>query len=197
MQRDDRCDGCVKKARELGGQYVQKYWGCAQSTFAAVIDALRSAGVELVSPEIEDEMFKGLVGLSGGVGNMGVGNCGALTGASFAVSLASGVGRNEQLRDKDHRWIAYDNVAETIGKKFLDTFGGTSCREVTWKRWGKQYNSWIPEIKQEFAREEMERGCLSADKCTQPMVAGWAVEFILDIIENPKTLEQVKQGHKL
>lgn len=188
---------CIDKATEQGYEYTTKYWGCAQSTFKAIIDTLRKQGIELTSKESEEELFKCLVGLSGGHANMGTGNCGALTGAAFAISLASGIGRQEQLDDKDNRWIAFDNVAKSIGQKFLDEYGGVSCRQVTWKRFGKWWDSWNPEAKADFSQEEKVRGCLAVGKCTISKTAGLGVSYILDMLENPRTLEQVKKDHDL
>jgi len=186
---------CMRRARELAAQYTTKYWGCAQSSFSATLDALREEGVELVSKEEQDEIFKGLIGLSGGTGNLGGGTCGALAGTAFAISLASGVGRKEQLEDKMNRWIAFDNVAETIGKQFMHEYGGLRCRDVTWNRWGKWWDSWNPVAKAEFAKEERARGCLCKDRCTIALAAGWAVGYILDILDDPRTLEQMKELH--
>lgn len=186
---------CVRRAVELGIRYVPVYWGCAQTTFCAIVDALRSEGLQLVTPEVQEQIVKGLVGLSGGVGNLGRGNCGALTGAAVAISLVSRVGRKEIEQDPMYRWIAYDNVAETIGQRFLQEFHGLSCRDVTWTRWGKWYDSWNPAIKAEFVAEERSRGCLGTPQCTQAMVAGWATEYILDICQHPRTLDKVKADH--
>lgn len=194
MTREEK-DRIIKRAGELAGQYVPVYWGCGQSTFSAIVDAVREGGIELCTKEDEDEMFKGIVGLSGGYGNMNIGTCGALVGASFAVSLFSGIGREEQLKDPDHRRIAYDNVAGTIGERFLKEFGGLRCRDVTWNRFGKQYDSWDPEAKKEFNRDEEERGCIGEEKCTQPMAARWTTEYILELMEKPLTLEKVKEKY--
>ncbi|NLS45429.1 MAG: C_GCAxxG_C_C family protein [Firmicutes bacterium] len=188
---------CVERAEQLGFEYTTKYWGCAQSCFAATVDALREEGIELTNKDAEEAIFKSLVGLSGGHGNMGVGNCGALTGAAVAISLASGVDREKQLNDKDHRWIAFDNVSKTIGQKFLEDYHGISCRAVTWKRWGKWWDSWNPEAKADFSKEEKERGCLAKGVCTISIAAGLAVGYIIDILENPKTLQQVKKDHNI
>jgi C_GCAxxG_C_C family probable redox protein len=188
---------CVDAAMRKGYEYTTKYWGCAQSTFAAIVDTLRDFDIELTSEEAEEAIFKSLVGLSGGHANMNIGNCGALTGAAMAISLVSGVNRQKQLDDKEHRWIAFDNVAKTIGQKFLEEYGGLTCRDVTWKRFGKWWDSWNPEAKADFSREEKERGCLAEGKCTISRAAGWGVGYILDILENPRTLEQVKKDHDL
>lgn len=188
----------AKKVRELAAKNVRSLWGCAQSSFCTIVDYLREEeGIELATPEVEEEMFKALVGLSGGTGNSGWGNCGALMGSAFAISLATGIGRKELLRKDGSRWIAYDNVAQTVGQKFMDDFKGLTCRDVTWNRFGKWYDSWDPRAKAEFTKEEEERGCLSPDNCTIAIVAAWAVEIILDIRKNPRTLEQVIGDHKL
>ncbi len=188
---------CIERAMQLGFEYTTKYWGCAQSTFAAIVDTLREYGIELTNKEAEEEIFKGLVGLSGGHANMGTGNCGALTGAAVAISLVSGIDRQKQLEDKDYRWIAFDNVAKTIGKKFLEEYDGLTCRAVTWKRYGKWWDSWNTEAKADFSKEEKERGCLAVGKCTISKTAGLGVGYILDILENPRTLEQIKKDHNL
>lgn len=182
----------VDRARELAAEYVPKYWGCAQSCFMATVDALREFGIEIATRDDAEEMYKGLVGLSGGYANMGSGNCGAFTGAAFAISLFSGVDRKKQLEDKDYRRIPFDSVADTIGQKFLDEFGGLACRNVTWTRFGKWYNSWDPVIKEEFSTEENNRGCIGKEKCTIAWAAGWAAGFVVDLKENPRTLEMMK-----
>ena len=122
-----------------------------------------------------------------------------LTSAVLAAGLAD-VTRADQLQDKDHRWIAFDAVAETIGKRFAETYGGLRCRDVTWARFGKQYDSWNPSAKDQFGQDELARGCVTNPKdypCTIPRTAGWAVEAILELLENPKTLDQVKKDHQL
>lgn len=189
-----------KKVAQLALKNLEKWCGCAQAAFCTIVDYLREEeGVELVAPETEEEMFKALVGLSGGAGNSGWGSCGALTGSGFAISLATGVGREQlvELRDAGARWLAFDNVAETIGQKFKDNFKGLTCHDVTFNRFGKWYDRWDPVVKAEFIKEEGERACFTPDKCTVAMAAAWAVEIILDLRKNPRTLEQVKRNHKL
>ena len=194
MTRQDQVQ-IVTRAGELAGEYVPIYWGCAQSAFAAIVDALREGGIELCTKEDEDEMFEGLIGLSGGYGNMNIGTCGALVGAAFALSLFSGIGREEQLKDPDYRRIAFDNVADTIGERFLKEFNGVRCRDVTWSRFGKQYDSWDPDAKREFARDEKSRGCIGPEKCTIAKAARWATGYILQLNEKPLTLEHVKEKY--
>lgn len=187
----------IDRAEQLAFEYTSKYWGCAQSTFAAIVDTFKEQGIRLCSEEAETCIFKGVVGLSGGHANMGNGNCGALTGAAVAISLASNVGRQDQLTDRNNRWIAFDNVGKTVAQDFINEFGGVTCRAVTWKRWGKWWDSWNPTAKADFSKEEKCRGCLAKGVCTISMFAGRGAGYIVDILNNPRTLEQVMKDHDL
>jgi len=180
----------IKRAKELGAENELKYVGCVQSTFCAVVDALREAGIELVTPEVEEIFFTAGVGLSGGVGITCRGSCGALVGASLAVSLATGVGRKEQEKDPMSRQISYKNVREYIANKFLEKYGGLTCREVQWARFGKAWDLTRPECFEDFHKNELEK-CRTPDgktieECTIPVAAAWAVEAILEILEKKK-----------
>lgn len=188
---------CVAKAIQLGCDNYFKYTNCAQATFTAIIDALREEGVELTGKEAEEAIFKALTGVSGGHANLGCGNCGALTGAAAAISLASKVDRPMQLVDKNYRWIAFDNVAKTIGAKFKDEYYGLTCRHVTWERYGKLWDFWNQEANADFLNERAEQGYLETDKSTISKVAGWGAAYVIDVLENPRTLEQVKADHNI
>lgn len=181
MTREERC---IQKARELGAKYQGELVGCAHCSFAATLDALRSEGIEIVSEEVEDEILKGLVGLTGGVGNMGYGSCGAVTGASAAVSLASGIGRLEN-QDKANRWISYWNVKTGIVDKFMQKWGAIACRPIQIKNFGRAFNSRIPERSKELFQAAEERGCRTDATCTIAQAAAWAVEAIFKNMENP------------
>jgi hypothetical protein len=187
---------CVQKAKELAVEYQQTLVGCGHSSFAAAIDALRSEGIELVTPEVEDEMFKGLIGLTGGVGNMGVGTCGAVIGAGFVISLASGIGRKELEPDKGNRWVSYYNVAEFLARKWITKNGGLSCRETQMTSFGKALNSRLPERSKELFETAKDKGCLTCEQCTIAEAAGLAVEAIWDMKENPRDLTWVKEKHE-
>lgn len=181
MSKKERC---IQKARELGAWYEAELAGCGHSTFAATIDALRSEGIEIISEEVEDEFLKGLVGLTGGVGNMGLGSCGAVTGACAAVSLVSGIGRLEnQIKEK--RWISYWNVKTGIIDKFMEKYGAITCRPIQIRHVGRAFNSRIPEMNKALFRAAQEKVCRTPAKCTIAEGAAWAVEAIFRIMENP------------
>ena len=188
---------CVDRAMQLGHENYFKYTNCAQATFTAIVDALKEQKVDLTSLEAEEAIFNALAGVSGGHANLGCGNCGALTGAAAAISLASNVDRSMQTLDKNFRWIAFDNVSKTIGEKFKKEFYGLTCRLVTWERYGKIWNLWNEESNKDFLKEQIERKYLEVGKSTVSYVAGWGAEFVIDVLENPRTLEKVKSDRDL
>ncbi|RLG01251.1 hypothetical protein DRN58_02140 [Thermococci archaeon] len=200
----ERKERLIKKAYEIGGKYVTTYWGCAQSTFLAIVDTLRTEGIEILTKEDEEKMFPAFVGLAGGTGNIGVGSCGGLVGSGFCVSLVAnrsqGVDQKVQESNINHRWISFDAVYKYPVKRYLEKYNGLSCRAVTWARFGKHWDSWNPSAKEEFGREERERGCIldtAGYPCTIPRAAAWAVEDIIELLVKPITLEQVVEEHDL
>ncbi|MBC7114187.1 MAG: hypothetical protein PWR13_160 [Archaeoglobi archaeon] len=183
----ENCKKIIEEAIELGRDYEMKYVGCAQSSFSAIIDALRKAGIELIEEDVEEIFFKALVGVSGGVGATGRGSCGAVTGASLAVSLATGIGRKEQERDPSLRARSYENVRKYVVSRFLERFGGITCREVQLSRFGKAWDMSRPDVIQDFRRNELEN-CRTPDgrtirDCTIALASAWAVEGILEILK--------------
>ncbi len=197
-------EALIGKGYEIGGEYVTKYWGCAQSTFLATVDTLREFGIEILEKKDQEEMFPAFVGLAGGTGNVGVGTCGALAGTGFCVSLSAlrcqGVDQKVQESNINHRWIAFDSVYNYSASRFLKEYNGLSCRDVTWSRFGKHWDSWDPHAKAEFGREEKERGCIldtAGYPCTIARAVAWAVEDIVDLLADPITLQKVVKDHNL
>jgi hypothetical protein len=113
---------------------------------------------------------------------MGIGSCGALSGAAFALSLATGVTPEENAADKTSRWLAYRDVKKYLGDKFLERWGALTCREIQLKNFGVALNSRIPERNKELFRIASEKGCGTPEQCTIAMAAGWATEGILEIL---------------
>jgi hypothetical protein len=149
-----------------------------------------------VDERLENEMFKGLMGLTGGIGNLGYGTCGALSGAGFALSLAIGIGREELNEDKRNRWIPYYRLKEAMGEKWLAEYHGLSCRHTQIKNFGRAWNSRIPEMSKELFASAQERGCRVPNACTIANAAAMAVEAIFDMRENPKDLEYLKDTYE-
>jgi hypothetical protein len=197
----------AEKARELGADYLKVYFGCAQVTFMAVLDALRSEGIEIVSKEMQETLAKGLIGFSGGVGNFGLGTCGAALGASAAVSLVAGIDLTEN-QIKANRWIAYWKVRHGVVDRFVETYGAQTCRDVQLAqsgkayemgtqvaRFGKAFNPKYPGVKEVFHYTDCG---VEADpkKGTIATAAAWAVEAIIDQLENPLDGQTVIGQHE-
>jgi hypothetical protein len=159
-----------------------------------VVDSLKEKGIRLVAEEAEEKIFSGLIGLTGGFGNMGIGSCGALSGAGFAISLATGVTKGENARDKANRWLAYHDVKKYLGDRFMERWGALTCREIQIKNFGVAVNSRIPGRNKELFKMASEKGCGTPEQCTIALAAGWATEGILEILERPpEERERIQQ----
>jgi hypothetical protein len=197
----------AEKARELGAEYLKVYFGCAQVAFMAVLDALRSEGIEIISKEMQDTLAKGFTGFSGGVGNYGLGTCGAALGASAAVSLVAGVDLNEN-QIKANRWIAYWKVRHAVVDRFVETYGAQTCRDVQLAQSGKAYQmvSQVYHFGKPFhpdftGRTEVfhytECGVDDDPKeGTIATAAAWAAEAIIHQLENPLDGQAVIGQHE-
>lgn len=160
----------IEKAKRLAKEYMGKYAGCAQATFAAVADTLNLKG--------RDEVFKAIIGFSGGLGSIGEGSCGAIAGAAAAISLSFNVRREELVQDKNKRKDIYLEVAR-LGRKFSDNYKGISCVDVQQNLYGKSFNLWDKEEYEEFGNVS-ECGNVAVD------AAAWAVEIIVEAKKQPQ-----------
>ncbi|MHA1580358.1 MAG: hypothetical protein ACTSUQ_12125 [Candidatus Freyarchaeota archaeon] len=77
----------IENAGRFAAIAAQKYLSCAPGTFQGICEAFRAEGIELMSPEVEKAVFKGMAGLNGGVAMTGVGTCGAINAACFPYKL--------------------------------------------------------------------------------------------------------------
>lgn len=181
-----------KKARELAIEYQDTLVGCGHCSFVAAMDALRYVGMEIVDERLEDEMFKGLIGLTGGVGNMAIGTCGAVAGAGFAISLAANVGSDSLAEDRRNRWKAYYYVKKGLGDPWKEKYQGLTCRETQIVNFGKAVDSRMPERSKELFDLAMCIGCRKPMVCTIANATAMAVSTILDIKLHPEDLEYLK-----
>ncbi|HON42321.1 MAG TPA: C-GCAxxG-C-C family protein [Bacillota bacterium] len=197
MDSNGNKEKCIQRARELAVEYQTTLVGCAHGSFAATVDALREFGIELVTPEVEDIMFKGLVGLTGGLGNMNTGTCGAVTGSSFAVSLACNITRElTEQQGKGMRWIAYYNVADGVANRFIEKYGSIVCRDIQLRIFGMAFDSRVPGRNKELFGCASKHNCQTPGACTIANGAGWAAERIWDMVHNPKDLTWVISEHE-
>lgn len=173
----------VAKAKELGKENERKYIGCSQSTFAAIVDAFRSEGIELFTPEEQEKVFKGMVGLQGGTGGTSYGTCGAVIGPSFCVSMVSGIGPKEQLENKYAGSVSCANVINGVTSKFVKDFGSINCRDICFRRWGRVLDFCRPDTMREFLEKAKDRPECQDTRCTIAFGAGCGAEQICDIMK--------------
>jgi len=172
----------VARAKELGKENERKYVGCSQSTFAAIVDAFRSEGIELFTPEEQERVFKGMVGLQGGTGGTSYGTCGAVIGPGFLISMVSGIGTKELLEDKYKGANSCTNVIKGVTSKFVKEFGSINCRDICFRRWGRVLDFCRPDTMREFVEKAKERPECQDTRCTIAIGAGWGAEQICDMI---------------
>ena len=181
-EKKSKKERAIKKAQELGKEYEDLLVGCAESSFAAICDALREeAGIKLFTSEEQDKIFTAMVGLQGGVGGSARGSCGAVTGASFLVSFVSGIGRKEQLENKFTLTIPCQNVRDGITNNFLKEYGSIVCRDICFSKFGKSYDFTKPEVISEFLSQSRAHPKCQLAECTIAKATAWAVEKICDM----------------
>lgn len=153
-----------ERAERLAKEYLRKYYGCSQTTLAAVADAL---GIDA------EQVFKSMIGLAGGVGITGWGTCGALTGAAAAISLYLGPDRREYENTPEIRFKIYELCWE-VAEKFKERFGGVTCWEVQRKLFGRHFD--LRDSSQ--LREFLDKGYIWRCDEVTGSAARWAVEAI-------------------
>ena len=194
----DRRSACIWRARELGAQYLLDYVGCAHSSFAATFDALREYGIEFFPKQVQDEVFKGIIGLTGGAGNMNEGTCGAVFGASFAIAVVTGQGRAQSAGDGGrHTWVASAYIKDSVARLFLDQFGSIVCRDILYQRWGAAFASQYPGRSKDFFAYSKGESCRNATECIIAQAAGCAAQVIWDYVHGQGLEEEaIWQAHQ-
>ena len=153
------------QAYKLGEKYEKECTGCAQSTVAAIFDALGKGS---------DEVFLAASGLADGIGLTGNGSCGALVGGVLALSWFSGRKR-EDFQDMMAAMPSY-LMAKELHDRFIEKYGCNRCHDLQKKVCGRTYNL--------FDHKELEEAIRDGamDQCATIVgsVARMTVEIILE-----------------
>jgi len=159
----------LDEAYRRGHDYLPRWYACAPTVFAAVMDTL---GYE-DDPAVND-IWKATVGLTGGTGNMAIGTCGAMAGAAAAISYSFGFTKEDFEKDLV-KMLDVNGVVAEVGKKMQEKYGHIQCQEVQFHHWGKSYRFTNPEVMLEFAS-------LSLPACQKVTgdLARWTVKKILE-----------------
>ncbi len=157
----------------MGFSHEKEFRGCAQCTVAAIQDAL---GI------VNDDVFRAASGLATGGGLTSDGSCGGVIGGGMMISLLFGRRREFFDGDDKNKYTAFRLVKE-LQQRFLDTYGSVICRDIHEHLFGRSYDLWDPDEKQQF--NDAGAHC---DKCTSVVAqaAAWSVELILEEEERRK-----------
>ena len=165
MEQDQRKRERLAQAYELGFDYERRFRGCSQCVIAAVQDTL---GIR------EDHVFKAATGLAGGGALTGTGACGGYVGGVMVLSQLLGRERSRFDDPEGIRFKTFD-LAKRLADRFDEEFGGTICRDVQTRVFGRPFDLRDPE---DFQRFEEAGG--HDDKC--PDVVGKAARMTVEII---------------
>jgi hypothetical protein len=111
---EEKRNRIIDKAGHFADEIGVKYMACAPATFGAICDAFKSEGIELFTPEIQEVLTQGMMGLHGGVAMTGVGTCGAVTAATFLISYVVGVPTAKLEKDGNLNYAASVPAVEYV-----------------------------------------------------------------------------------
>jgi len=150
-----------------------KYGACPQAVLAALQEYFY---------DIDDRVIQAVHSFAGGGGLCGDGTCGALVGGMAAISSQFGRKRSEFGKKTSSRLRNFSATKE-LHDKFVEAFGGVTCREVQEQVLGRSFNMWD---KKEYQKFEEAGG--HEDKCTNVSgkTARWAAEILLEKGIEPK-----------
>nr|MDO8076383.1 C-GCAxxG-C-C family (seleno)protein [Candidatus Freyarchaeota archaeon] len=174
----------LEEAYRRGYDYLPRWRACAPTVFAAVMDTLGYEG-----DHTANEIWKAIVGLTGGTGNMAIGTCGAMAGAAAAISYSFGYTKEELEKDL-MKMLNLNAAVADVGKKMQEKYGHIVCQEVQFHHWGKAYRFTNPNALMEFASMSGENSSLPECQDVTGSLTRWAVEKILEI--NPQFSKRKK-----
>ncbi len=160
----------TQKAWDLGVEYEAKHKGCCQSTFLAIVDALRWGGLEIIPEDMEERLYPGISLLTAGVCMTGEGTCGAVSAGVMAVGLALGIQTDPQASER-----VGHSLRDTLLAKYYENYQSILCKDVMRKYFGKAWDLVSDEMTMEFLS--------ITDGCTIRQTAKWTAEIILDEFE--------------
>lgn len=152
-----------KEIAEVAYNNERVYHGCTQCVLRALQDHLGLGN---------RESFKAATALGGGVARMGE-TCGALIGGIMAISLAFG---REELEDSlsSPSYARALELGKELCQRFREEIGNTKCRDIQKSLFGRSFNLWEPQEREEFIKAG------GYEKC--PNVVRAAAELTAEVI---------------
>ena len=171
----------IEKAAQLGYQYEMDYFGCSQSTLAALLEAFGIEGRDLL---------RASTAFAGGVARRG-NACGALAGGLIMIGFLTGRDDLEML----DQYIRGMGFADKLCKKFEEKYGTLLCKEIQKKKLGRTFD-----LQKEQEREDLHAIMASNPDACQAVTrdaARWTAEIVVEILkQGPPLARMLAQGNK-
>jgi len=182
----------IDKAGHLADEIGAKYMACAPATFGAICDAFRSEDIELFSPETQEALTQGMIGLHGGVAMTGVGTCGSVIASVFLISYVVGVTTEELSKNGNLNYAASVPAVEYVIDRFEKDYGAIDCLRMRYNRVQRALDLTDPDariLEMTFALYEKDKCGMTApdfeggrDQTPPVRGARWAAEAICDLL---------------
>lgn len=157
----------IQQAYELGFEYEGVYRGCAQCVIAALFETTGNSYPVL---------FRAASSMGGGSALCGDGSCGGYNGA--IMTIGSYVGRRLENFDGDSdektKSVA---LCQALHDRFIDTYGGVTCRDVHEEVFNRAFVLRKPEDKVAF-----EAAGAYKEKCNAVvgLASAWTMQLLFD-----------------
>jgi len=176
--KKQRYERIIENAAHLSYQYEQKYFGCAQTTVAGLIEAFGIGGPDIL---------RASTCLAAGVARRGK-ICGALTGGLLMVGYIAG-------RDDLEMFAQYQrgmDYGDILYKRFLEEFGTDSCSEIQSMKFGRAFDLQSQKEREELHKimVETKEGCQSVTSAGARMAAEIMVEILEKELPFPRMLAE-------
>lgn len=178
IRMDDRYDEAIEKAAELAFIYERTYYGCSQTTLAALIEAFGVGGPDLLRAST---CLAGGVALHGNV-------CGVLTAGLMMIGYLEG-------RDDLQMFAQYQRAMDRgkiLYQRFEERFGTVQCPEIHKLKLGRAFNL----LRQE-ERDELHRRMAETDDACQAVArdgARMAAELVADLLKEGPPFARMLYG---
>ena len=171
----------IEKAAQLGYQYEIDYFGCSQSTLAALMEAFGMGGRDILRASTA---FAGGVARRGNV-------CGALSGGLIMIGFLTGRDDLEML-EQYQRGMGF---ADKLCKRFEEEYGTLICKEIQKIKLGRTFD-----LQKEQEREALHTIMASNPEACQAVTrdaSRWTAEIVVEILKQGTPLARMlAQGNK-
>jgi len=182
----------IDKAGHLADEFGAIYYACAPCTFEGVCEAFRSEGIELYTPETQETIKRGMLGLAAGVAETGVGTCGAISASAFLISSVVDVTTEEVSKNWRVNSTVSIPIVEYVIDRFEEVYGAIDCLRLRYNRTQRAIDFLDPDAmmwEMLFSTYEKNKCGLPADfweggRDQQMVVVGarWTAEAICDLL---------------